>query len=374
MRLHGVLRSSSEFARQRSEAVRLAERDLEAQRAYTRLAPGTGVTAVTWTGIAAQAATEVTDQGGPTTYRLERTVGNSAGAALKAVTSTLRWTDRHSQAQQLGLSTLIAGVDPSLVGALMLRRDDGRPAGAHGRHPRIPLSAKDLGDGRIAFKPRAAGTLTWLLDAHTAQATARCRSAAGLASADLTAASLGDCQSLSGLLLSGAVRFATQGETAGVAEAENPTGSALDLDLQLSLTSSGHPDPAWECDDDAPDGVPPAATLQTVVHYACVVQPAGSPPRWSGRLDILPRGWELGDAGAGGATGGYRICRYSADHDGNGRIDAREHPLRYSAVSEPLADQNFLVVRATAACPTDSAAGTGSPANWVDDSTRAHQP
>ena len=370
MRLQGVLRSSTEHTRQRGEALRLAERDLEQLRAFTRLTPGGGGTGPAWSGITAQATTEVGDAGSPTLYRHERAVDGSTAPALKAVSSRLRWTDRRGQPQQVALATLIAGIDPSLVGALMLRRDDGRPGGAFGRHPRIPLSARDLGDGRIAYKPRSSGTLTWLFDARSAQVTARCRSAAGLASADLGTTSLFDCQALSGLLLSGVLRFATQGDTLGAADAENPLGSALDLDLRLTLTSSGHPEPAWECEDDAPEGLPPATTLQTVVHYACVVQPAGSPPRWSGRLDVEPIGWELAETGATG----YRVCRYSADHDGNGRIDAREHPRRYSAVNEALGDQNFLVIRAAAACPTDAPAGTGSPANWVDDSTQAHQP
>ena len=70
----------------------------------------------------------------------------------------------------------------------------------------------------------------------------------------------------------------------------------------------------------------------------------------------------------------YQVCHYSANHNGNGRIDNREHPQRYSAVVEPLGDQNFLVIRAGASCPTDVAANLADLANWVNDSTAAHQP
>jgi Tfp pilus assembly protein PilV len=377
MRLHLHLRHGSEVARQRAEALRLAEEDLETLRAYTRLdsgggsgAGGGGGSGAAWSAIGNLAAQEVTDLGGPTVYTRSRSVSPAAAPALKSVTSTLAWTDRHGEARQLRLPTLVAGLDPALIGALLLRRGDGRGLGALGRHPLIPVTARELGDGRIAYKPRASGTLTWVFDAATAQVTARCQSPAGLASADLTAAQLSGCRAISGLLLAGVLRFATQGDTLRATDAENPLDSAMDLDLRLSLSSTGHPDPAWECEDDAPDGAPPAVTAQTVVHYACVVQPAGNPPQWSGRLDVVPRGWAIADAG----DGALRICRYSADHDGNGRIDNREHPLRYAGVGEPLGDQNFLVVRAAAGCPRDAPASMSVPANWVDDSTVAHQP
>jgi len=73
-----------------------------------------------------------------------------------------------------------------------------------------------------------------------------------------------------------------------------------------------------------------------------------------------------------GSTGRFRVCRYSADHDGNGRIDNPEHPASYSVVTTALGNQNFLVIRAAARCPADVGPfGTG---NAVDDSTVAHQP
>lgn len=369
MRLHTQLRHGSELARQRAEALRLAEEDLETLRAYTRLEGASGSGAA-WSAITDLAAQDVSDFDGPTVYTRSRSVSAAAVPLLKAVTPTLNWTDRHAQVRELTLPTLIAGIDPQWLGALLLQRDDDRASGARDRHPLIPLGARELADGRLAYKPRPEGTLVWVFDASTAQVTARCQSPAGLAGDELTPSQLSSCRALSGLLLAGVLRFATDRDALTAADTENPLGTAMDLDLRLTLSSSGHPDPAWECEDDAPAGVPPAATLRSVVHYACVVQPAGNPPRWSGRLDVLPLGWTLATSG----TDAYRICRYSADQDGNGRIDNREHPLRYTAVGEPLGDQNFLVVRAAASCPVDAPANLGMPANWVNDSTVAHQP
>jgi Tfp pilus assembly protein PilV len=375
MRLQTGLRHNSDLARQRSEAIRLAEEDVEALRSFTRIDTGAGGRA--WADIAAAGDQPLDLPGAPTAYRLARSVQTGSAPALKSVTPTIGWTDRQGQPRRLALPTLIAPVDPSLLGALLLQRDGGRADGAFGRHPLIPLTARELPDGRIVYQPRPGGTLVWIFDAATARVTGRCRVSDGLASSELTAASLSDCRALSGLLLAGTLRFATDRDNPAAADTENPLGSAVDLDLRVTLSSTGHPDPAWECDDDAPAGVPPAATLQTVVHYACVLQPAGNPPRWSGRLDIVPRGWTLADSlpsGTASSPDRLRVCRYSADHDGNGRIDNREHPLRYSSVSEPLADQNFLLVRAGSACPRDQPASPADPPNWVDDSTVAHQP
>jgi hypothetical protein len=103
-----------------------------------------------------------------------------------------------------------------------------------------------------------------------------------------------------------------------------------------------------------------------------VVSAGSTAPRWSGRLDLVAVGWTLA---AGGATG-YRVCRYSADHDRNGRIDNPEHPAAYAAVDGPLGDQNFLIVRAAASCPVDASVSPvlGLGGNWLDDGTVAHQP
>lgn len=368
LRLQRLLHDSADFARQRAEAVRLAEADLEGLRHFSRLESGNGEFA--WADIRTLTATALDDVASNAGFTLQRSVGDGPATRLKAVDSRIDWTDRNGAAQQLTLSSLIAAVDPAAIGALALQRDRGEPAGARGRHPLIPLDARMLADGRIVHKPDPRSTRVWIHDAATARVTGRCSASVGLTSADLSAASLSDCRSLSAMLLSGQVRFATDTPSPDSGDAEQPRGTALGLDLQITLSSSGHPDPAWECEDDAPDEDPAGSSTALTVRYVCVVQPAGNPPQWSGRLDLSPIGWTLAASG----DGAYRVCRYSADHNGNGRIDNREHPQRYTAVVEPLGDQNFLVVRANASCPTDVAANLADLANWVNDSTVAHQP
>ena len=112
-RLQGDLRANADSARERTEAVRLAQLDIEGLRAF--------IDAAGWDAIDETSA-DVTPTGSRTSYTLERTVQATSGPALTAVQVTLQWTDRHGSAQQLRLATLIAGQDPALSAALALPR------------------------------------------------------------------------------------------------------------------------------------------------------------------------------------------------------------------------------------------------------------
>ena len=92
--------------------------------------------------------------------------------------------------------------------------------------------------------------------------------------------------------------------------------------------------------------------------YRCVVTPRAD-GRWSGRSALLPAGWTIGSG-----SGDRRVCRYVADSDGSGAIDANiEHPLDYVDVAGSLLAQNFLVVRGDQACPAAAKAACFPPAS-----------
>ena len=113
-RLHIDLRAGSQAARERSEAVRLAQQDLEALRAFAGAAG--------FEAIADAEAQDVTPPGSATRYRRERRVAVEAAGALKSVQVSLRWTDRQGAPQVLVLRTLIQGDDPALSAALAMPR------------------------------------------------------------------------------------------------------------------------------------------------------------------------------------------------------------------------------------------------------------
>lgn len=381
LRLHLELRRTTDLSRQRSEAVRLAAQHLEQLR---WLAPAN---LGSLTDFGPQAIDTLAS---PTRYTLERRVSTDAAGRLAQVVGTVRWQDRQALDHTLTLATALTTLDPALGAATLLNRSvapsSASPTapGTSERSLRIPVAARDLGDGRHAFKPRTDEALVWLFDSRSGEVIGRCDSTAGLPADALDARSLGNCKAFSGLLLSGHIRFATDRDTLTAADAEQPASTAMSVNLRLTLTTTGHPNPAWECVQDGPTGVPPGSTLKTSIAFHCVIQPvapaSGGTPRWSGRLDLVPQGWLL--VSSTGSTGRFRVCRYSADHDGNGRIDNPEHPASYSVVTTALGHQNFLVIRAAARCPIDVgpfgtsglSLGLTGTSNAVDDSTVAHQP
>lgn len=115
-RVHADLRAHAEAARERSEAVRLAQQDLEDLRAFA--------TTAGWDAIGDAEPADVTPPGATTAYRRERNVHAGTGPALKSIRVTLRWTDRHGAPQSLQLQTLVGASDPALSGVLALPRPD----------------------------------------------------------------------------------------------------------------------------------------------------------------------------------------------------------------------------------------------------------
>ncbi len=345
-KLQSQLRLHADIARQQTQAVRLAQDDLERLRAYSVVAAASGLRA--YADI--DTATVNADEG--TRFVVSRRIDDVTALRAKSALVNVAWTDASGAAQQATLNTVIAGSEPAHSGALALPPSGTPVVGPLARSVRVPVAAKDLGDGSSVFKPVAAGTLALVFDNASGALIARCTAPAS-ATTTLSLADLSDCDTTRGLLLSGQVRFGG-GEP------------ALALDVSLAL-SGGSYAKAPVCASEAKatrSGEPYAS-------YHCIVYPlAGG--AWSGRLDLVPSGWRIGtDAAA------WRVCRYSADLDGSGAIDRNaEHPASYSGVTAALTQQNFRVLKGTQTCPLGSAVSvTGSGADvYADESTALHQP
>lgn len=333
-RLQRHVEHGADLARQRSEAVRLAQHDIEQLRAFTTVGAASAVRS--YSGIAAADA-EVGAATGhhSTSYRLERRIDEPPVGTLKTASVSVQWADRTGELQSVLLQSAIAGTPPALSAVLPVHAGAPPVRSVHGRSPRIPATARELGDGRSLLKPSATGTLAFVLSNTTGKITARCT--VGL---DEVIDAAG-CVLIDGLLLSGWIRFS-------LAAPPDAAGADPPLPLTMSLElSAGAAAAAPECFAE------PRAGL---VAYHCVI--ATSSP-WSGRSRVVPLGWALG-----AAAGELRVCRYVADHDGSGAIDRNaEHPEHYSEVDVNLMQQNFLVIRGDQQCPA-------SPATI----TAAHQP
>ncbi len=389
VRVQTHMRLNTDVARQRSEAVRIAQDDIEKLRAFSVLATSVGASA--YASVASATRQVDSDNGQPsnTSYALTREITVADSPLSKNARVSVAWDDRTGARQQIVLNTLIAGHDPAYAGALQLHAKDPPVRGVHARSPWIPLQAKDLGQGRSAFKPVAGGTEALVFDNFTGSVIARCIGVdAALSNANLSAAALGTCEVLQAYVLSGVVRFSSA----------TPPDAAAANDAPLALSIAIAPSdrtPAPVCRSEArksvtftldgttrtesvPIGANPTSlglsswleTGERFVTYHCLVIPVAPGVSWSGRANVVPVGWTLG-AGAGD----NRVCRYSADLDGSGAVDNNlEHPDSYTAVSSSLTQQNFLVIRGTQSCPT-AAAGTNL-ANpvFADLSTAPHQP
>jgi type IV pilus modification protein PilV len=141
------------------------------------------------------------------------------------------------------------------------------------------------------------------------------------------------------------------------------SGGRVELIQQLTV---GHNDPV----PSAYSGQP----VSTFVAYTCVVTPSttGTPREWWGRLDLVP---ETDPALEEWSTSTHRVCRYTADYNGNGLTNS-DHPRYYRQVTGTLDNQNFVVIPAAATCPTDTAPTfIGNQAgDFNNTNTAAHQP
>jgi hypothetical protein len=387
--IQSSMRLNGDIARQRTEANRLAEEEMEKLRTFTVIPTTNGQ--VSWTDIATRAqAVEVSTAGMNTVYRIARTVNlPQADPPLKIITVMVSWQDRSGGPDQsITLESTIAAVEPGLSGLLGFAPTvTAASAGPGGRNPAIPPRSKDMGDGTSVFKPSANGTVAWVFNNLTGLITGVCTVATnqtetGTGANAINLDDIAACNNNTvGQLLSGTVRFNrsySEGHplTARDAEPDRANDPPLNFNVSLTLSSSGHP-ASPQCYDDAPTTRAASYTLQ-YANYYCIVysNPAGT---WSGISTIAPLAfpdWNSGDNWEIGTDEDqYRICRYTpAASDTVTPPTANvDHPRNYAYVKGSLSFQNFLVIRGRNGCPTDVPADPVH-LDFVDTNTLQHQP
>ncbi|HET6599601.1 MAG TPA: prepilin-type N-terminal cleavage/methylation domain-containing protein, partial [Burkholderiaceae bacterium] len=144
-RVQAQFRMEADIARQRSEAVRLAQEDIETLRAFSVFAAASGARA--WASIAS--ASNVVDSSTGYASNTRYTVARNVAALpnAKTVHVAVHWADRGGAAQQVVLNSIISASDPARAGALAIAPSDPVARGVFGRSARVPQAARDLGDG-----------------------------------------------------------------------------------------------------------------------------------------------------------------------------------------------------------------------------------
>jgi type IV pilus modification protein PilV len=387
VRVQSQLRLNSDVARQRSEAVRLAQEDLEKMRAFSVIAARAGAQSYATLTNASSTIDASTGQPSNTSYALSREITPGDAPNSKNATVSVSWNDRTGTEQRVVLTSVISGSDPAYSGALKVIPRLQPVRGVRNRSPFIPHDAADLGNGSSAFKPLTGAGVVLVFDNVSGAINARCNGVdVAVPTAQLRVADLRSCETLHGTLLSGIVRFSDSEPPDAQAANDVPPG------LAVTVTLAGNPAGASSsCSSEArktvafsvggiarTEGLPLAATAASMsadawretgeryVAYHCLVVPGAPGTEWSGRSSIVPAGWTLG-------TGPLdrRVCRILSDQDRSGAVDANlEHPDTYSAVRTSLTNQNFLIVKGSQPCPAASN-GAGAVA---DLGTAPHQP
>ncbi|MEO7245248.1 MAG: prepilin-type N-terminal cleavage/methylation domain-containing protein [Rubrivivax sp.] len=352
--LQSTLRMNADVARQRGEAVRIAQEALEAARGFTALADYAALAA---SGPAPAMAPGASN----TTYAVTRAVvdtaaGDAAHPRRKSVVVNVDWTDRAGHAQSVRLATVIAGVSPALAGSLAIPSDRALTRQSAQRHLAVPSGAVPWSSGTSRFDPPGGGGIGWVFDDRSGAIRQRC-----------TGAGAETCMPFDARLLSGHVRFATTLALppTGV-DGERPSGGALPVDVQVLQTApvGGTVD----CLEQVLD----TSTLA----YWCAV-PVGAAPAWSGRSLVI--GLSLAaDVATDNRPSQVRVCRYTPAREHRSvptQMRNDEHPLDYVAVTGALVQQNFLVVRAgDGVDPTPYTCPPDGPSAFVNTNTWHHQP
>ena len=291
--LQGRLRQNSDVAKQRAEAVRIAQEDLENFRAFSTFAVDNTITNnFAYNSVSSTSASKTVLATGVVTktntaYTVSRVLSEaprSAGitdAPTKNLAVTVSWVDRTSTPQSVTLRTMISKSDPAVAGSLALPPNGSPVRDLLGRDIQVPIPAKSLGDGTSAIKPLSSGTVAYVFNNDTGLVTKKCT---GLDSATATnSITLGllagagvVCNNINAYLVSGFVRtsLGTTGNRPNVTDPNDTApggtsgsgGIAMRVDLDRTAPPAGF------------------AGLQTQLTAAYWPVLSGSPPSSTGTI------------------------------------------------------------------------------------------
>lgn len=264
---------SSDVAKQRSEAVRLAQLKIEELRSFDGVTAGTFTYGTNVVGSTAPHETICPTCAAPldattnTTFTRSWTVTRSDGVtaatatdAQKWINVLVTWTDRTNQAQQVRLQSVIARNDPIALKGFVAGQARAKVRYPKNRHVNIPYPAVSLRGGLSSFKPPP-GADNFVFDNDTGKVLGSCSDAAIADSItngttiSFTGTPTSGCTAGAGYLLSGYVRFKTTGAAPTAANIENLS------DATRPLSTAG------------PVVIDSASTGNGPASYACYSQP-----------------------------------------------------------------------------------------------------
>lgn len=381
--MQASLRQSVDLARQRAEAVRLAQESIESMRAYSVINSVAGRTA--YADLMAPVGAETITQTNAT-YTRTVFIAPDAGQNRKTVDVLVTWADRTNATHQVRLSSVIHRVPPELPAALAVPGFGTAAQLAYGRSADIPSSAVSNPDGVTSTftppQPSGPNLVTWIFNNASGLITQRC---------------VGSTCTTTGYgarLLSGYVAFSLGSSEPTPTDAETPASAALTVDVNIVNQTLPAPlaGTTTECFASTVPSNPPGASVRA---YFCLIQVLDTDQNlWSARSEVT--GLALATSVSDTDPSKYRVCRYTPYRNnnavGSGTAPAilqnTDHPFNYSQVNRNLTNQNFLVIRA-GGTRINSATGLPEPVafdcpddfvpadptlNFINSATWHHQP
>jgi Tfp pilus assembly protein PilV len=341
-----TLRSNADMAKQRSQATRIAQEQLETWRSYAVLANTAGF--IAYDDIISLPATTVTPlPDRSTTYQVTGQVTDRA--SYKTLVVDVTWTDRNNEAQKVSLTSLMSKVHPALAASLVVKSSGTPTANPMGRHRSIPMGARDFGDGFSGFRPPQAvgGTVAWLFNNETGLIDLCSTSVPSNADVQVRG-DLTDCLSTgvdvpAYMLLSGYIGYATG--------TDPPSGYGV-----LFAVGPYFPVPELQVVKTAPSSSTTACfrsiaslTGIALTTYYCAVPVTRGNPVWSGSVQFMPFALTptafLASTTAENRSDYFKVCRFREIGD-------------YTNQRVGMRNENFVLIRAgdnTSAymCPVD---------------------
>lgn len=263
--LHLQLRANADVAKQRGEAVRIAQQDMEKLRLFRSLSSLAG-TSLYWGGAdetkwgsafrtasGTSAGGTITDGAGNTlyaantAYTLTRSVTTSSIAGYKELQVNVAWTDRQGKVQSVALRNVIDNTDPSVAVSLGIAPNGSPVKDLLGRNVQVPIPAKNLGNGTSVFKPTSNATVAFVFSNSTGEVTKTCTVASTTRTAQLDDGGLNSCTNTTAYLLSGFIRFGlgklNNNFDPSTANDAQPNGTTWGVQLNLDNTAppaNGH--------------------------------------------------------------------------------------------------------------------------------------
>jgi len=331
---------NADNAKQRTEAVRLAQEKIETFRSYTGIIStlvgqsSTSSAALNWDALTN--GTEIINSNSANAiYTRNWTFGGNFSDSMRGLTINVIWTDRAGDIQTISLSSIVSKIDPAYSGflgfPLPLNTNLKRPKNRSIDIPIPAISINNTGHSYISWNGSTGGYLVF--NDTSGDIVQKC-SVLPTAASIPTAINLPlpGCTQFNGYLLTGYI-----------------TGdSALNVNLVSKIVVpfnnqkfiSDTPECSVGIAFDQNNGTAIANTK----YYACLIEPTDdintiSTTRvWSGRIDL---------AGVTSTSlAGTYTCRFTTDAD-TGVND--NHPAIYSSVDKSLDNQNFYISRSVCA-------------------------